>query len=111
MIAVKYALLLILLFQITSETCRSQTNDTLVDFKKYYEEYQVEGSFVLYDRNAEKFLYYNKDQSHKEFTPASTFKILNSLIGLETGVIADENFVIPWDSVKRNSVWDKDYDL
>lgn len=89
----------------------SQSAEVTIDFKNYYDEYKVSGSFVIYDRNADKIIFYNKDQYDRQFTPASTFKICNSLIGLETGVIPDENFVITWDSVKRNSIWDKDFDL
>src|SRR5687767_3532032 len=66
-------------------------------FKKFYDEFEVNGSFVLYDAKNEKFIYYNKAQSKEPFSPASTFKICNSLIGLETKVVSDENFVIPWD--------------
>lgn len=81
------------------------------EFKKYYDEYNVEGSFTLYNQNENKYLFYNKDQFEQPFTPASTFKILNSLIGLETGVIEDEHYVIEWDGVERNPVWDQDHDL
>jgi beta-lactamase class D len=31
--------------------------------------------------------------------PASTFKIINSLIGIETGKASDTNFVIPWNGI------------
>ena len=34
--------------------------------------------------------------------PASTFKIVSALVALETGVIADAQTVIPWDSVVRD---------
>ena len=45
-------------------------------------------------------------------TPASTFKIPNSIIGLETGVIADAEFVIPWDGVtRRMTAWNRDHTL
>lgn len=81
------------------------------DFKKYYNEYNVDGSFALYNQNENEYLFYNEDQFGKPFTPASTFKILNSLIGLETGVIDNENYVISWDGVSRNPVWDKDHDM
>lgn len=44
--------------------------------------------------------------------PASTFKIVNSLIGIETGKITDEKMVIKWDSVKRwNEDWNKDLNM
>lgn len=81
------------------------------DFKKYYDQFNVRGSFALYDAQAKKYTLYNKDQFTEPFSPASTFKICNSLIGLETGIIPDENFVIPWDSIERNPLWDKDHDL
>jgi beta-lactamase class D len=48
----------------------------------------------------------------KPLTPASTFKIPNSMIGLETGVIPDAEFVIPWDGVKRSvEAWNHDHTL
>lgn len=89
----------------------SQTIENRDDLKKYYDDFKAEGSFVIYDLNNDKYIFYNETQFREKFTPASTFKICNSLIGLETGVISDENFIIKWDSVKRNPVWDKDYDL
>lgn len=107
----KIFLVLISLNFLSAESIISQTSELRNDLKKYFDEYKVDGSFVLYDRNADEFIFYNKDQYERQFTPASTFKICNSLIGLETGVIPDENFVIPWDSVKRNQIWDKDFDL
>jgi beta-lactamase class D len=88
-----------------------QTTEIRNDFKKYYDQFNVEGSFVLYNLQANKYVFYNQDQYEQIFSPASTFKICNSLIGLETGVIKDEHFVIQWDSVIRNPVWDKDHDL
>lgn len=70
------------------------------------------GSFIMYDRNADTYNRYNPSECNRRRSPASTFKILNSLIGLETGVITDEHFVIPWDSVVRPiSAWNRDHDL
>ena len=44
--------------------------------------------------------------------PASTFKILNTLIGLETEIIEGETYVIPWDSVNRQiQVWNREHNL
>jgi beta-lactamase class D len=83
-----------------------------MDFKKYFDSSGVKGSIVVYDLNADKYFYYDSARCGKQFTPASTFKIPNSIIGLETGVIADENFVIKWDGVKRqHEEWNADLDL
>lgn len=82
------------------------------NISEYYNEYGVKGSFMMYDMKNDKFFYYDSTRCFIRFTPASTFKIPNSIIGLETGVIADENFVIPWDSVKRwVDAWNHDMDL
>jgi beta-lactamase class D len=103
----------VLLFVIFGfQTCEQKPKTEIRnDFNKYYDQYRVEGSFALYDLNAGKYILYNERQFKEPFIPASTFKICNSLIGLETGVITDENFVIPWDSVCRNADWDKDHTL
>lgn len=82
------------------------------DYKKYYDQYDVQGSFVLYDQHNDKFIFYNQAQFRETFSPASTFKICNSLIGLETGVIKDENFVIRWDSIIRQyAKWNTDHNM
>jgi beta-lactamase class D len=93
--------------------CRSQPRaEVRDDFKKFFDAFNVEGSFALYDLNNDSYVFYNKAQFEQSFIPASTFKICNSLIGLETGVIKDENFVIKWDGVVRAVVeWNKDQDL
>lgn len=83
-----------------------------IDFKKYYDQFNVNGSFVLYDQKNDKYTFYNKKQFREKFSPASTFKICNSLIGLETNVIKDENYIISWDSVVYwNPNWNKDQSL
>ena len=59
------------------------------------------GSFVLYDPQEDRWKAVHADRAEQALIPASTFKIMNALIALETGVLADEHSVIPWDSVVR----------
>jgi beta-lactamase class D len=54
------------------------------------------GAFVLYDLRNNRYVRHNATRCRRRFTPASTFKIPNSLIGLETGVVRDAEFLIPW---------------
>lgn len=68
------------------------------DLSKYFQ--KTEGAFVLYDLKNDRYLRYNERRCRERFSPFSTFKIPNSLIGLETGVIKDAEFVIPWDGKK-----------
>lgn len=82
------------------------------EFGKYYDLFEVEGTFVLYDLKKEVFTIHNAEVAAKPVTPASTFKIVNSLIGLETGVITDASFTIAWDSVIRDlPTWNQDQTL
>jgi beta-lactamase class D len=68
------------------------------DLRQYFK--GTDGCFVLYDLKGDRYLRYNEERCRRRFSPFSTFKIPNSLIGLETGVIKDAEFVIPWDRVK-----------
>lgn len=79
------------------------------DLQKYFEAKKVEGSFTMLNNSDGAITVYNMELDTMRFTPASTFKIVNSLIGLQTGIITDENMVIKWDGVKRtNAAWNKD---
>lgn len=79
------------------------------DFGKYFQKAGVKGTFLLYDRQQNQYLVYNRQRANSRIVPASTYKILNSLIALESGVVADENEIIKWDGVKREfPQWNKD---
>ncbi|MEQ8435100.1 MAG: penicillin-binding transpeptidase domain-containing protein [Oceanicaulis sp.] len=52
------------------------------------------------------------ERVERPMIPASTFKIPNALIILETGVLADPDLdVLAWDGVERSSGWDQDQTL
>jgi len=57
----------------------------------------TKGAFVLYDLKNNRYVRHNESRGRRRFTPASTFKIPNSLIGLETAVVRDADFMIAWD--------------
>jgi beta-lactamase class D len=82
------------------------------DLKKYFDEYGHEGCFVLYNLNNDSFIKYNTQRCAERFIPASTFKIFNTLVGLETGAVKDEFEIFKWDSVKRfYDMWNQDLDI
>lgn len=79
------------------------------DLKKYFDADHVDGCFAMLDNSNGSVTVYNMQLDTQRVLPASTFKIANSLIGLETGVITDEKMVIKWDGVKRgNENWNQD---
>ncbi|HEX8426742.1 class D beta-lactamase [Hymenobacter sp.] len=82
------------------------------DFQRYFSPYRVQGSFLLYDEQAGRFTAYNLKRCRQGFLPASTFKIPNTIIGLETGVIQDTSQIMKWDGRKRSfPQWNQDMTL
>lgn len=73
---------------------------------------QVDGSIVIYDKNNKRFYEHNPARNTTAFHPTSTFKILNALISLKTGVIHDDVAVLTWDGITRDiPAWNRDTNL
>ncbi|WP_425054286.1 class D beta-lactamase [Pseudomonas abyssi] len=69
--------------------------------------HDVQGTFVLFDPKQDQWVYHDETRAHTQYLPASTFKIPNSLIALETQVASGPDFQLAWDSDKdpRASWW------
>ncbi len=88
----------------------STTLENAPQFGEYFQGFT--GTFVLHDLDNDRYLRYNPERCAQRFLPASTFKIVNSLIGLETGVIRDENQVLEWDGTQHEiSTWNQNHTL
>jgi beta-lactamase class D len=91
------------------------TSNVTIDnsLKTYFDSSNVEGCFALYDNGRNEFTVYNLERYRDSaFTPASTFKIVNSLIALKTGRVLNEKEVIKWDGISRsNPQWNQDLSL
>lgn len=86
----------------------AQTNN----FGRHFQELGVEGSITIYDLNNDRVYQHNPKRNATAFLPASTFKILNSLISLETKVISDEIAVLTWDGIQRQvPAWNRDLNM
>jgi beta-lactamase class D len=64
------------------------------EFKGY------QAAFAIYNVKTKESLRFNEELCAARLSPCSTFKIFNSLVGLETGVLADENSPMTWDGTK-----------
>lgn len=77
-----------------------------------FREEGVAGTFVLYDENADSFARFNGAMARQRLVPASTFKIVNSLIFLEERMVASVDETIAWDGVEREfDAWNRDQTL
>jgi beta-lactamase class D len=75
------------------------------DFKKF------DGSGVILDLNSSKRTVFGSRENER-LSPCSTFKILNSMIALESKVIKNENEIIKWDGVMREyPQWNQDHSM
>jgi beta-lactamase class D len=81
---------------------QSSATPTQTDLASYFKPFPA-GAFVLYDLKQNRYVRYNEARCRERFSPFSTFKIPNSLIGLDTGVITDAEFVMKWDKQKYPS--------
>ncbi|MBF0217122.1 MAG: class D beta-lactamase [Candidatus Omnitrophica bacterium] len=79
--------------------------------KEFFKDYDA--AFVMYDRSSGRFINPNPSRSAERLTPCSTFKIYNTLIGLELGLIqgADSPWY-KWDGIHRDiDGWNRDLTL
>lgn len=106
----KNRLLLIIISILTA--CSGGSYNTLhevPEIKTILDSAGVAGSVLAYD--FQKDVYYSNDFKWTEtgHLPASTFKIVNSIIALETGVVDDDSTLLKWDGITRNiKNWNRD---
>lgn len=72
----------------------------------------TQGTIILKNLKKNKMYVYNLERSKERFTPESTFKVPNALIGLEEEAVEDEYDVKRWDgTVRQIEEWNKDHTL
>ncbi len=89
-------------------------SEVRADLARFFE--GIDGTFVLFDSAANRFVRHDPERAARRFSPASTFKVPNALIALENGVVSGPEFVIRWDSVRdprqpRRPEWWRDHTL
>ncbi|MEO8918428.1 MAG: penicillin-binding transpeptidase domain-containing protein [Polyangiaceae bacterium] len=73
---------------------------------------QITGAMALFDTKDGKLSCSDPAKCGAGYVPASTFKIANTIIGLETGVVSDAESPLPWDGKEyQNSDWNHDHTL
>jgi beta-lactamase class D len=82
------------------------------ELDRIFNEAGVKGTFVLYDVSANRHVTHNLLRAEQRFTPASTFKIPNSLIGLTTGSVKSVDEVLPYGGKPQPfKSWEQDMGL
>ncbi|MEO9952991.1 class D beta-lactamase [Nonlabens sp.] len=79
------------------------------EFQSIIDSSNVNGSILIYDLKND--LYYSNDFDWAKTgrLPASTFKIVNSIIALETKVVENDSTLFHWNGEKRDyKIWEQD---
>ena len=80
--------------------------------KKYFDEAGVTGGIVIDDLLKNSYTVFDRKRMETGFIPASTSKVIHSLIFLDAGAVKDENEIIKWDGKpKWVKSWEQDLDL
>ena len=115
----KYYPILILIFitsctnsKTRSEKQEEQKEITRSEFQIILDSASVNGSILVYDLNENKYYSNDYEWSKTGRLPASTFKITNSIIGLETKVIENDSTIFKWNGEPRSyKSWEQDLSL
>lgn len=83
---------------------------TTLELDHYFKGYDA--CFVLLNLKTGDIARYNPERCARKFSPCSTFKIPNALIGLETGVLTGPDHEMKWDGTKnRRTACNRDHTL
>lgn len=79
---------------------------------KLFEAEQVVGTLVVASMDATILQVHNERRAAERFSPASTFKVPNTLIGLDAGVVDSRDSRFEWDGTDRGlAAWNRDQTL
>ncbi len=121
MVITKFKYFLVSIFFCFSCSERKKNNDTTEKMNK--EAYQLQapglqsildnagvtGSIVIYDLEKDGYHSNDFEWAITQRLPASTFKIPNSIVAIETGVVENDSTLFKWDGQERAiKVWNQD---
>ena len=124
----KYKPLIALLLALLSAACTlsdkakeaeaSPSIEKVVDLTDFFPAIDPDdATFVVFHPSSGQIIRHNAARAQQQFIPASTYKIPNSLIALETGVAKGAEHIIPWDSAVKpakgfwSAEWSRDHTL
>lgn len=81
-----------------------------VDYSEYFQ--GIQGCAVVFDSREDEYQVYNEELCYTQVSPCSTFKIVSTLIGLETGVVTGLDSTMGYDNTRYPvKAWNKNLTL
>ncbi|MBX2843417.1 MAG: class D beta-lactamase [Flammeovirgaceae bacterium] len=79
------------------------------EFQEILDSSKIKGAIVIYDLQNDRYFSNDFSWAKKGNLPASTFKVANSIIALETGVVENDSTLFKWNGEKRSlKNWEQD---
>ncbi|MFT6101070.1 MAG: beta-lactamase class D [Arenicella sp.] len=86
--------------------------DELAAVEKVFRSENIDATFVVVSADGELHKVFNQERSLIRFSPASTFKVLNTLIALKFELVGLDHSAFQWDGNQRGvSSWNKNHSL
>ena len=96
----------------TSPVVASEADVARPDWAQFFEAEGGVGTFVLLDAQTGRTQLLDSERAARRYLPASTFKVYNALVALETGAVTDPDSVFVWDGTEREvPAWNRDHTL
>jgi beta-lactamase class D len=109
---VKRILILLIVLAASFHSLPAQTFQEVPELAKVFKDRDVIGTFALFDVAANTMLVWDETRAKKRFIPASTFKIANSLIGLDVKAVKNVDEVLPYGGKPQHfKEWERDMSL
>lgn len=90
----------------------AQQRSPIDDVADLFQSQEIKGSIVVARADGSVVYEYNRDRAKTRFCPASTFKVLNTLIALDTGVVESGESTFAWNGTERAvAAWNRDQTL
>ena len=100
---------------LVAATCSGSTDPSIEVRPNWGTVFEAEGAvgtIAVHRVGSDRIEVYDEARATTPRIPASTFKILNSLIILETGAMPDVDTEMAWDGVDRGiEIWNRDHSL
>jgi beta-lactamase class D len=94
----------------TATATAEKPRDSQVDAKRFFGD--ARGCFTMRNMGTGETFEMGGDECAERTLPASTFKVPNAIIALDSGVLKDEKTVLKWDGEKRwLEDWNRDHAL
>lgn len=94
-----------------AQSCEKHcTEDTVLE--RVFKDNDVQGTIIISSLDGKNTFIHNCKRAYTRLSPASTFKIMNSIVALEEGVVRDQFVMDTWDGETRVlDTWNQDHNM